>query len=156
VESTARPVLLAYDGSAEARQVIATAGQLLGGRAVVLHVYPVPTPAPATIPAPGMALAVDPTITPELEQRARDQGTAIVEEGVAVARSAGFDPQPELVPGDGVHAVWNAIVSVAEQHDASVIVLGHGRLSWLEEKLLGRVDSGVVKHAGRPVLVVPA
>ena len=79
----------------------------------------------------------------------------MVDEGVEVARAAGFEPQPELVAGDGVQAVWNAIVSVAERHDASVIVLGHRHLSWLEEKVLGRVDSGVVKHAGRPVLVVP-
>jgi nucleotide-binding universal stress UspA family protein len=51
--------------------------------------------------------------------------------------------------------VWNAIVAIAERHDASVIVIGHRHLSWIEEKLLGRVDSAVVKHADRPVLIVP-
>ena len=155
MHATARPVLLAYDGSIDAKHAIATAGQLLGGHAVVVHIYATPTPAATAMPGPGMALAVDPPVTAEVEQRAREQAAAVVTEGAEVARAAGFDPQTELVPGDGVHAVWNAIVSVAEQHDASVIVLGHGHLSWLEEKLLGRVDSGVVKHAGRPVLVVP-
>jgi nucleotide-binding universal stress UspA family protein len=107
------------------------------------------------MPTPGVALAVDPAVTAEEERQALQRAGAVVDEGVAVARGAGFDPQPELVPGDGVHAVWNAIVEVAEQVDASVIVVGHGNLSWLAEKVLGRVDTGVVKHAGRPVLVVP-
>jgi nucleotide-binding universal stress UspA family protein len=155
MHATARPVLLAYDGSIDAKCAIATAGELFGGHAVVVHVYATPKPAVAATPASGIVLAVDPALTAEVEQRARDQAGAVVDEGVEVARAAGFDPQPELVPGDGVQAVWNAIVSVAERHDASVIVLGHRHLSWLEEKLLGRVDSGVVKHAGRPVLVVP-
>jgi nucleotide-binding universal stress UspA family protein len=153
--STARPVVLAYDGSTDAKHAVATAGELLGGPAVVVHVYATPALAAPAMPAPGIAIALDPTVTVEVEQRAREQARAVVNEGVEVARAAGFDPTPVLVPGDGVHAVWNALVSVAEQHDASIIVLGHGHLSWLEEKLLGRVDSGVVKHAGRPVLVVP-
>jgi nucleotide-binding universal stress UspA family protein len=154
--AAARPVVLAYDGSTDAKRAIATAGELLGGPAVVVHVYATQTPPPAALAAPGMALAVDPALTAEAEQQARERARAVVDEGIAVARAAGFDPESELVPGDGVHAVWNAIVSVAEQHDASVIVVGHGQLSWLEEKLLGRVDAGVVKHAGRPVLVVPS
>jgi nucleotide-binding universal stress UspA family protein len=52
--------------------------------------------------------------------------------------------------------VWNAIVTVAERLDASVIVIGHRHLSWIEEKLLGSVDGAVVEHAGRPVLVIPS
>jgi nucleotide-binding universal stress UspA family protein len=157
MQAIARPVLLAYDGSSDAKHAIATAGKLLGGRAVVVHVYATPQPGAPAIHGAGIALpTLDPAVTAEAEQRAREQATAIVNEGVEVARAAGFGPQPELVPGDGVHAVWNAIVSVADGHDASVIVLGHGQLSWLEEKLLGRVDSAVIKHAARPVLVVPA
>jgi nucleotide-binding universal stress UspA family protein len=156
MEAPARPVLLAYDGSSDAKHAIATAGELLGGQAVVVHVYALPSTAPTGVPGAGIAFAVDPAVDSEVERATREHAEAVVSEGVDVARAAGFDPQPELVPGDGVYGVWNAIVSVGEQHDASVIVLGHGDLSWLEEKLLGRVDSGVVKHAGRPVLVVPA
>jgi nucleotide-binding universal stress UspA family protein len=150
-----RPVLLAYDGSTDAKHAIATAGQLLRGRAIVVHVYPTPALAAAAVPSPGIALPIDPAFAAEVEERARERGGQIVQEGVELARAAGFDPQPQLVPGDGVHAVWNAIVTVAEQHDAGVIVIGHRHLSWIEEKLLGSVDSGVVKHASRPVLVVP-
>jgi nucleotide-binding universal stress UspA family protein len=126
MHTTARPVLLAYDGSTEAKHAIATAGELLGGHAVVVHAYATPTADAEVIAGPGVALAVDPVITAEAEQRAREQARAIVDEGVAVAGAAGFDAQPELVPGDGVHAVWNAIVALAERYDASVIVVGHG------------------------------
>jgi nucleotide-binding universal stress UspA family protein len=155
MHASARPILLAYDGSSDAQQAIATAGRLLRGPAVLAHVYASPTPPVAAMPGPGIALAIDPAVTAEDEQRALERARAVVNEGLELARAAGFDPQPELVPGDGVHGVWNALVSLAERHDASVIVLGHGHLTWLEEKLLGRVDSSVVKHAGRPVLVVP-
>jgi nucleotide-binding universal stress UspA family protein len=151
-----RPILLAYDGSEDAKHAISTAGELLRGPAVVVHVYATPLPATAAMPGPGIALAIDPAVTVELEDQAREQADIVVREGVQLARAAGFNPEPELIPGDGVHAVWNAIVTVAEQRDVSVIVIGHRHLSWLEDKLLGSVDSGVVKHAARPVLVVPA
>src|SRR5205814_1294379 len=134
--------------------VITEAGKLLGARsAVVVHVYALPAPTGPALPGPGIALAVDPTLAAEFEERAHEQAMHVVREGVELARAAGFAPEPELVAGDGVHAVWNAIVAIAERRDASVIVIGHRHLSWIEEKLLGSVDAGVVKHAGRPVLV---
>jgi nucleotide-binding universal stress UspA family protein len=151
-----RPILLAYDGSEDAKHAISTAGELLRGPAVVVHVYATPLPATAAMPGPGIALAIDPAVTVELEDQAREQADSVVREGVQLARAAGFNPEPELIPGDGVHAVWNAIVTVAEQRDVSVIVIGHRHLSWIEDKLLGSVDSGVVKHSAWPVLVVPA
>jgi nucleotide-binding universal stress UspA family protein len=151
-----RPILLAYDGSNDAENAITTAGKLLSGRAIIVHAYATPTPAAVAMPGSGVAPAIDPALTVEVEERARERATHIVNNGVELARAAGFDPEPELVPGDGVHGVWTAIVTAAERHDASVIVIGHRHLSWIEEKLLGSVDSGVVKHAGRPVLVVPS
>src|SRR5205807_2282294 len=118
------------------------AGKLLSGRAaVVVHVYSVPTPGVPAATGSVAALAVAPELPTELEQRAREQATRIVGEGVELARAAGFAPEPELAAGDGVHGVWNAIVAVAKRRDASVIVIGHRHLSWIGEKLLGSVDS---------------
>src|SRR5438105_9482988 len=115
-----RPTLLAYDGSKDAKHAISTAGELFRGPAVVVHVYATPEPAAAAMPGPGTALAIDPAVTVELEKQAREQADSVVREGVELARAAGFNPEPELIPGDGVHAVWNAIVTVAEQRDVSV------------------------------------
>jgi hypothetical protein len=58
----------------------------------------------AAAPVPGVALAVHPELTAELEQRAYDQATSIVAEGVKLERGAGFAPEPKLVSGDGVRA----------------------------------------------------
>jgi len=151
-----RAIILAYDGSTHAKHAISTAGELLHGHAVVVHVYGPPPPPAALAPSAGIALAIDPTATEELDQRAREQATNVVQEGVDLAREAGFDPEAGLVAGDGVHGVWNAIVTLADQRDASLIVVGHRDLSWIQDKLLGSVASDLVKHTTRPVLVIPA
>jgi nucleotide-binding universal stress UspA family protein len=55
---------------------------------------------------------------------------------------------------DGAHAA-EAIVQAAERLGADAIVLGaHGR-SGVARALMGSVSQGVVRHARRPVLVVP-
>jgi len=151
------PVVLAYDGSSDAKHALRVAGTLLSGRAaVVVHVYTPSTPPVTAAAGPGAALAIDPELAVELEERARERASEVLREGVELARAAGFAPEPELAVGDGVHGEWHAIVAVAERRDASAIVIGHRHLSWIEEKLLGSVDSAVVRHADRPVLVVPA
>jgi nucleotide-binding universal stress UspA family protein len=56
---------------------------------------------------------------------------------------------------DGAHAA-DAIVQAAERLGADTIVLGsHGR-SAVARALMGSVSQGVVRHARRPVLVVPS
>jgi nucleotide-binding universal stress UspA family protein len=51
--------------------------------------------------------------------------------------------------------VWQTIVRFADEHDASVILMGtHGR-SGVKAVLLGSTASAVMHHAGRPVAVVP-
>jgi nucleotide-binding universal stress UspA family protein len=124
----------------------------------VAYVYPVAQAIPATVPGAGMTvpIEIDATVVEEIEQQARQRASGIVREGVELARAAGFEPEPELRCGDGAHAVWNAIASVAEERDARLIVVGHHEMSWLAEKLHGQVCAGLVKHAARPVLVVPA
>jgi nucleotide-binding universal stress UspA family protein len=124
----------------------------------VAYVYPVPQAIPAAVPGAGMTvpIEIDATVVEEMEQQARDQAANIVREGLELARAAGFEPEPELLCGDGAHAVWNCIVALAEDRDARAIVVGHHQLSWFADKLRGHVATGLVKHATRPVLVVPS
>lgn len=51
--------------------------------------------------------------------------------------------------------VWSAIVRIAEEQDAALIVVASRGHSGLRATLLGSVSDGVVHHATRPVLVVP-
>jgi nucleotide-binding universal stress UspA family protein len=56
---------------------------------------------------------------------------------------------------DGAHAA-DAIVHAAERLGADAIVLGsHGRTA-VARALMGSVSQGGVRHARRPVLVVPS
>jgi nucleotide-binding universal stress UspA family protein len=58
--------------------------------------------------------------------------------GVEIARSAGFEAEPR---GELASSTWQAIVDVADELDAAVIVIS--------------VSQQVAEHAGRPVLIVP-
>jgi nucleotide-binding universal stress UspA family protein len=77
----------------------------------------------------------------------------VAEEGVALARSVGFNATPVLDRGV---PVWRGILQAADDHDAGVIVMGsHGR-SGLLRALMGTVATAVSRHGERPVLIVHA
>jgi nucleotide-binding universal stress UspA family protein len=49
--------------------------------------------------------------------------------------------------------VWQRIVEVADEHDASIVVMGsHGRTG-ISRVLLGSVASAAASHTARPVLI---
>jgi nucleotide-binding universal stress UspA family protein len=50
---------------------------------------------------------------------------------------------------------WAAIVDVADELDASLIVCGTRGLGRVRGLVLGSVSSAVLHHARRPVLVAP-
>jgi nucleotide-binding universal stress UspA family protein len=72
-------------------------------------------------------------------------------QGTALAQTAGFHARGlalEAAP------TWKALVELADEHDASLIVLGsHGR-SGLAEVLVGSVAEAVAQHSRRSVLIV--
>ena len=87
------PALIAYDGSAGARAAIAVAGRLLRGRsAMIVNVWN----SPMRNTLSGRALASAPldelrAFSADYEQLFADEASAVVEEGVALARDAGLD-----------------------------------------------------------------
>ena len=142
---TRGPVVFAYDGSALAALAIEEAGrQLQPGRgALVLTVWQ-----PFDVGfVPTVALRVN---AAEIDD-VRDAAQRTAADGASRANAAGFKArglQAEAAP------TWKGIVQVAEEHDASLIVLGsHGRTG-LAGVLLGSVAEAVAAHSRRAVLIV--
>jgi nucleotide-binding universal stress UspA family protein len=145
-DSTPRgPVIFAYDGSELAKLAIDEAGrQLAPGRdALALTVWQ-----PFDVGfVPTAALRVD---AAEIAQ-VREAAEQTAAEGASLANAAGFDARGLEVE---VSPIWQGIVHVADEHDASLIVLGsHGRTG-LAGVLLGSVAEAVAAHSRRSVLIV--
>jgi nucleotide-binding universal stress UspA family protein len=139
-----RPVLLAYDGSMEARSAIFEAALQLGrGRPAVVLTVSQPL---AALPFAGSPAAPAPWAEDHGEREAR----VVAEEGTVLARAAGFDATARAEQGD---PIWQRIGEVAEELDAAVIVLGsHGRTG-IQLLLMGSVSESTARHTERPVLI---
>ncbi|HWT24328.1 MAG TPA: universal stress protein, partial [Solirubrobacteraceae bacterium] len=74
-------------------------------------------------------------------------------EGAELARAAGFDAEPRALGTR--ERYYRALLDLADELDAGVIVMGSRGRSAFAAALLGSVSSGVLHHAARPVLVVP-
>ena len=139
------PVLFAYDGSDLARLAIEEAGRQLepGRDAVVLTVW-----------RPfGVGFIPPPEV--EFDAAASDEVRKAAEEtaaqGASMAQAAGFRAQSLAVKEA---PTWKGIARVADDRDASLIVLGSHGKSGLTGIFLGSVAAAVAAHSGRTVLIV--
>lgn len=146
---TIRPVLLAYDGSPDARAAIRAAGHLFpGAPAVVLYAR-----------EPLEAVAAHMEGHPALEElrlddvRALDASGRVAAEGAEQARAAGLDAAPRVAATGQTAA--EAIVEAADAVDAAAIVLGSRGRRGLRAAVLGSTSTAVLHRSGRPTLVVP-
>lgn len=140
------PVLFAYDGSELAKLAIEQAGELLGaeaGEAIVLTVWQ-----PFNVGfVPVTGLHFDAAQAAAVERAAREASA----QGAELARAAGFRADSLTVQES---PPWQAILRVADDQEARLIVLGsHGR-SGLAGVLVGSVAGAVAAHAHRSVLIV--
>lgn len=138
-------VVFAYDGSELAARAIEQAGtQLATGRdALVVTVWQ-----PADVGfVPIGKRHFDANEASEVKRAAEETAAY----GAQLAEKAGFPSQ-----GVAVKSVptWKGIVEVAEEHEASLIVLGSHSRAGLAGRLLGSVAAAVVKHSSASVLVV--
>jgi nucleotide-binding universal stress UspA family protein len=145
------PVLLCYDGSEGARHAIEVAGVLLRNhKARVFHSWESWTARANLVGAVSGSVA---GMARELDEIGEVQSSDLVDDGCGVAAEAGFRALP--VSGRYRGPAWTAILDRASEENASLIVVGSRGMSGLSA-VLGSVSHGVVHHAKRPVLVVPA
>lgn len=137
-------IVLAYDGSGAARAAIRAAGALApGASAVVLTVRPEPLDVPAAMIGRFEAL----------ERAVADEAEATAAEGARAASGAGLKASARVeIAGDNP---WRAVSRVAEDAGAALIACGTRGMGAFSRMAIGSTSSGLLHHAGRPVLVVP-
>jgi nucleotide-binding universal stress UspA family protein len=140
------PVVFAYDGTDLAQNAIRQAAtQLDAGRcALVVCVWQ-----PADVGfTPADKDHFDADQAPEV-RRAAERTAA---HGASLAERAGLRAQSVAVEAA---PTWKGIVGAADEHGASLIVLGPHRRSGLLGHLQGSVAGAVIAHSDIPVMVVP-
>jgi nucleotide-binding universal stress UspA family protein len=142
-------VLIAYDGSPHARAAIAHAGETLRpGPAVVATAW---TSFADSAPRAVLRHVVLPVVE-DLDVAGREEAEELAAEGAALARATGFEAQPRAVRAGG--PFFAALLEVADEIDARVIVAGSRGRSSVAAAVLGSVSTGILHHTTRPVLVI--
>ena len=146
------PVLFCYDGSEGSRAAMVAAAELVvhPAPAVVLTVW---QPAAVLLARAGgfggSYLSDEEQIDAEQAQLAGEAA----EEGVERARAHGYDAGARVV--EATEGAGRAIIEIADELDARLIVCGRRGLGTVASALLGSVSHVVLAHAGRPVLIAP-
>ena len=146
-----QPTLFCYDGSDESRRALASVvGMLASSSAIVLTVW---QPLTARLTEAGGFGVFALEEESEVDDQERDAAREAAEDGAARAREIGFEAQARVEQANG--PVWQAIVDVANEIDAGVIVCGTRGRGTIRTALLGSTSHAVLQHSGRPVLVSP-
>lgn len=143
-------MLIAYDGSADAKAAVTMAGHLFdGSTAVVLTVWEGFSTVVARAES-GLSSSLDfARIDTECEQRATDQAI----DGAGHARAAGLQAEARATERRG--SIADTILEEAESAGVELIVVGTRGLSGVKSFLLGSVSRAVLQRARLPVLVAP-
>jgi nucleotide-binding universal stress UspA family protein len=144
------PLLVCYDGSADAKHAIQQAGGLLVAKPALVMTVWQPTAALGSFAWGGETAGMVNFVA--LDRAGAEDAGRIADEGVRFAHEAGLEAEPVAIKATG--PVWKTIVETANCHDAAAIVMGSRGLTGVRSMLLGSVSSAVVHHADRPTLVV--
>jgi nucleotide-binding universal stress UspA family protein len=142
-----RSIVVGTDGSDTATQAVRQAVDLAGAVGASLELVS------AYEPVPEQRLSEEHKQAPEDMQWAigpREEVDATLEAAAGIAREKGVNVQ--LCPRQGDPA--DAILDVAEEHDADLIVVGNKGMTGAKRFLLGSVPNKVSHHAPCSVLII--
>jgi nucleotide-binding universal stress UspA family protein len=144
-------LVIAYDGSADAKTALEYAAKTFPGReALVLTVWE-----PLMAQLAVAEAYVGATVTEEEENEVAKGAQQVAEDGVRLANELGLKASARW-ESEGSFSVWQTIDRVADEVGADLLVTGSRGLTGLHSLLVGSVSAKVLRHAQRPVLVVPS
>jgi nucleotide-binding universal stress UspA family protein len=142
-----RSIVVGTDGSETAREAVRQAAALaaaLGARVHLVCVYE-PVPSTAALAVEGDAHAESGWLL-----RPREAVDATLEEAAAVFAQAGVEVERYAQRGDPA----DAILDVAEERDADLIIVGNRGQTGAKRFLLGSVPNRISHHAPCAVLII--
>jgi nucleotide-binding universal stress UspA family protein len=145
------PAILAYDGSDPADHALRAAGALLRPRPAILA-----TAWQSTTYALSLALLAVPASVAHqgadaLDDESRRRAQALAAAGGEPLGAAGWSCE---TAAPEARSAASAIIGAADAHDAAIVVTGTRGRSRVAAALLGSTAEGILRHAGRPVLLV--
>ena len=144
-------VLIAYDGSTDAKHAVSLAAHLFDGSvAVVVTVWEGLAEVSLRAGA-GLASSLD---FEEIDAQCERQALHCATEGAAHARAAGLAAEAWVAKRDGT--VAQTILKAGDDAGADLIVVGTRGRGAVRSALLGSVSRAVIAHARLPVLIAPA
>ncbi|MEV5824848.1 universal stress protein [Spirillospora sp. NPDC052242] len=148
-------VLIAFDGSDDSRAAVEYAARHLRPEpTVILSVWEPLLAQISWAPIAAAAPIVMQTGGGRDRFEEEKQAELLALKGAEFAAAAGLtDVTPRAERSGG--PTWAAIVDVAEELDASLVVTGSRGLSGARSVLLGSTSTRVLHHVHRPVLIVP-
>ncbi len=144
-------ILIAYDESDDAKHAIDEAAKLFG--AADTTVVTVWQRMLDTLAHAGMDIGVV-TDYATIDENTERNALATAQRGADLAVEAGMNAVAASTAVESTMA--EAILHLAGEIDAAVIVLGTRGLSGVKSLVLGSTSHQVIHHADRPVLVVPS
>ena len=142
-------ILLATDGSKEAKLAFASAAELSEKTDSELHVVYVGHMPLVSYESPG-ATILDPDLLGRMQEDAKQEARTKLDEQVQRVGQTGEVAEMHARVG----RPDAEIVGLADELGAGLIVLGSRGLGTLRRALMGSVSDSVVRHAHCPVLVV--
>lgn len=151
-------MIVAFDGSAEARAAVLAAAGLFRDRPLLI----------VSVWEPGLAMAAQtypdalgityPAPSAEevatVDRLQREHAAATAEAGAQLARGLGATAEALPVPDSA--DVAETVAATAEQRDAAAVVVGSRGLGGVKSKLLGSTSRRLLHDSRRPLLVVRA
>lgn len=135
-------ILVAYDGSGSAKNALKEASRFAQEEKATIKLLVV---------VPSYDGDLDLLAISNVKESVENQGRMLLDEAVQIAEAEGLSPLKNLEFGEP----YEKIVSVADDENCDLIVMGRKGMSGIERGLVGSVTARVIGHTKKDVLVIP-